>query len=202
MALTFFSYYLGLGWGIVLLTLVIKIILLPFSFLSARHSHQIVGLQGEIEKLREKYKNQPQKLAQAQARLFKERGVVPAAGCLPMVVQIVLFLALYQILLKQVGQNGFQTAFLWLDLTKPDRFFILPLLAGLFQLGTVILGPMPAVRAKREAQETQKQLMIFMAIFTVFIASRFPSGIVLYWVVNSGFSLLQQFIIKQKYSKK
>lgn len=198
-SLSFFSSYFGLGLGIIILTLIIKLLLLPLTLTSLRHSQQIATLQDKINKLKKKYKNQPQKLAQAQAQLFKQHGVVPAAGCLPMLVQIVLFFALYQILLQQVGQNGFQTSFLWLDLTKPDPLFILPLLAGVFQLGAVFLTPTPTL-SNNQTQQMQKQMMVFMSVFTVFIASRFPSGIVLYWVVNSAASLAQQFIIKQKYN--
>ena len=197
-SLSFFSSYFGLGLGIIILTLIIKLLLLPLTLTSLRHSQQIASLQDKINKLKKKYKNQPQKLAQAQAKLFKQHGVIPAAGCLPMLVQVVLFFALYQILLQQVGQNGFQTGFLWLDLTKPDPLFILPLLAGIFQLGAVLLTPTPT--SNNQTQQMQKQMMIFMSVFTVFIASRFPSGIVLYWVVNSAASLVQQFIIKQKYN--
>ncbi|NOY14986.1 MAG: membrane protein insertase YidC [bacterium] len=202
LGLVFFSSHIGLGGGIILITVLIKIILLPVNLLSFRHANQIAGLQGDIDKLKKKYQKHPQKLARAQAALFKEKGVVPAAGCLPAIVQLLLFLALYQILIQQVNANQFDPSFFWLDLTKPDPLFILPLLAGLSQLGSVLVAPAPQITSNTQAQKMQKQMMFFMSIFTVFIASRFPSGIALYWVVNSVLSLLQQLIMKQAAVKK
>jgi len=199
--LTTTAHQIGLGWGILAITIIIRTALLPISLLSLKHAQQVAGLQDKIEKLKKKYKNKPQELARAQAQLFKQAGVVPAAGCLPGVVQLIVLIGLYRALLFQLSNGGDGLTFWWFNLKEPDPLFILPVLAGLFQAGTALLMTPPTSTStskdKSNLQQTQKQMMVFMSVFTVFLASRFPAGIALYWAASSLFSIVQQIIIKK-----
>ncbi len=198
-SLALFSHHFGLGGGILLLTLLVRLLLWPFNFISFKYSQQMMALQGEIAKLKKKHKNDTLAFQKAQAELMRDKGVVPAAGCLPGVVQFVLLIALYRVLLNQVTAGGYDLNFLWLNLAKPDPYYILPLLAGVFQVGGGLLFQPPN---PNEQAKTQQQMMVMMSLVTVFIASRFASGIVLFWVVSSLISLLQQFIIRRQLWKK
>ncbi len=199
--LNIFSGWVGLGGGILILTLVVRLVLWPFNYISFKYSQQMADLQDEIAKLKKKHKKDPKKLQKAQAQLFKDRGVVPAAGCLPGIVQFIFLIALYQVLLYQVNQPTYDLHFLWLNMAKPDPLYILPVLAGVFQvIGALFFQP--KTKSKNNPLKNQQQMMVIMSLFTVFIASRFASGIVLFWVVSSFISVFQQFIIKRQLWKK
>ncbi len=198
-ALVFLSAKIGLGWGIVILTSLIKLLTWPFNLASYKHSQQMAALQPEIEKLKDKHKGNPQKLAKAQAQLFKQKGISPAAGCLPGIGQFILIIALYRVLLFQINNFAGMTDWFWLDLTQPDKYFILPILAGVAQFLSSFF--MPEIKTA-SAQINQKQLMMFMSVFIIFIAARFPSGIALYWVISSTWVLIQQVIIRKDLWKK
>ncbi len=197
--LTLFSQHFGLGGGILLLTLLVRLVLWPFNYISFKYSQQMMALQDEIAKLKKKHKNDSAAFQKAQAELMRDKGVVPAAGCLPGVVQFILLIALYRVLLNQVTAGGYDLNFWWLNLAKPDPYYILPVLAGLFQVGGSLFFQPPT---KNEQVKTQQQMMAIMSLVTVFIASKFASGIVLFWVVSSFISLLQQFIIRRQLWKK
>ncbi len=197
--LTLFSQHFGLGGGILLLTLLVRLVLWPFNYISFKYSQQMMALQDEIAKLKKKHKNDSVAFQKAQAELMRDKGVVPAAGCLPGVVQFILLIALYRVLLNQVTAGGYDLNFLWLNLAKPDPYYILPVLAGLFQMAGSLFFQPPT---KNEQVKTQQQMMAIMSLVTVFIASKFASGIVLFWVVSSFISLLQQFIIRRQLWKK
>ena len=180
------------GWAIILLTMLVKLIFLPLSAASYRSMAKMKKLQPRLQTLKERYGADKQKFQQEMMKLYKAEKVNPAGGCLPIVVQIPVFIALYWVLLESVELR--QAAFiLWLnDLSLPDPYFVLPVIMGLSMLAQQWLNPAPM-------DPIQKKVMMAMPIvFTVFFLW-FPAGLVLYWVVNNLLSIAQQYYISRKY---
>ena len=215
-ALLFFYQLFGgnLGLSIIAITLIIKIVLLPLVIPSLRSAKKMQDLKPELDRLKAKHTDKAA-LQQAQVALYKERGINPAAGCLPQILQIVILISLYQVFmyfLKQssVGGTVLNPFFLYLDLTKPDRTYIMPILAGVSQLvfslmmqsGVVseVKNPKKVEDKKKEenslemATSMQQQMVYMMPLMTVIISLNFQSGLVLYWVISTVFSLVQQYL--------
>ena len=148
-------------------------------------------LAPELEKLKKKYGDDRQKFAQAQMELYRQHGANPAAGCLPMVIQIPFFIAFYWVLLESVEMR--QAPFvLWItDLSSRDPYFVLPLLMGIAMFVQQKLTPAPPDPVQA------KVMMVLPIMFTGFFAF-FPSGLVLYWLTNSVLSVIQQWNINRK----
>ena len=207
------------GLAIIAITFLIRLVLVPITLPSLKSQKKIKELQPQLDKLKKKHGKDKQVFAQKQLELYKQHNVNPAAGCLPQIVQIALFIIFYRVLINVL--NGDQPPhisflFLGLDLTQPDTTYILPILAGISQL---FLGLMIApgadttaektlaaqTKSKKDdkqaedmtqmAQQMQSQMLYIMPAFTFFIALRFPSGLALYWVVSTLFSLVQQYFV-------
>ena len=180
------------GWAIILLTLLVKAIFYPLSATSYKSMAKMKKLQPRLKTLKERYGDDKQKFQQEMMKLYKTEKVNPAGGCLPILVQIPVFIALYWTLLESVElrQADFM---LWIkDLSIPDPYFVLPLIMGASMLAQFYLNPAPV-------DPLQKKIMMAMPIvFTVFFLW-FPSGLVLYWVVNNLLSIAQQYYITRKY---
>ena len=208
-ALKQLTIWLGgnLGLGIVALTLIIKLITWPLTVPSIRTAKKMQELKPHLDKIKKKHKDKGEQ-QKKQMELYKKHGVNPAAGCLPQILQLVVLIGLYQVLIRFVNTGvaealGIGTTFLWLDLAKADPYYILPVAAGGLQF---VLGRMmkPAVAANPKGkdgkgedamQAMQTQMMWVMPFFTVFIALRFPSALVLYWVISSLLAVLQQWVV-------
>lgn len=216
--LIFFYQFLGgdLGLAIIALTLFIRSVLIPVTLPSLRSAKKMQELKPLLDKLKKKHKNDKKKLQQAQMELYKQHNINPAAGCLPQIAQIIVLISLYKVLMDFIGQdvvNGFalNLKFLWLDLSQPDPLYILPVLAGLFQLvfsiamqsglKTEVKAPKQKNKRQKEedslemAQTMQKQMLYTMPLMTTIIALKFPSGLALYWTISTIFSLVQQLIV-------
>ncbi|HAI22886.1 TPA: hypothetical protein DCP77_02525 [Candidatus Collierbacteria bacterium] len=214
-SLLFFYQLFGgnLGLSIIAITLITKIILLPLVIPSLRSAKKMQDLKPELDRLKSKHTDKAA-LQQAQVALYKERGINPAAGCLPQIFQIIILISLYQVFmyfLKQssVGGTVLNPYFLYLDLTKPDRTYIMPILAGVSQLVFSLMmqsgieshvhNPKKKDEKKKEennlemASSMQKQMIYMMPLMTVIISLNFQSGLVLYWVISTVFSLVQQY---------
>lgn len=180
------------GWAIILLTLLVKGIFYPLSATSYKSMAKMKKLQPRMKTLKERYGDDKQKFQQEMMKLYKAEKVNPAGGCLPILVQIPVFIALYWTLLESVELR--QAHFmLWIkDLSIPDPYFVLPLIMGASMLAQYFLNPAPV-------DPLQKKIMMAMPIvFTVFFLW-FPAGLVLYWVVNNLLSIAQQYYITRKY---
>ncbi|NKB63707.1 MAG: membrane protein insertase YidC [Gammaproteobacteria bacterium] len=180
------------GWSIVLLTVLVKAIFYPLSAASYKSMAKMKRLQPRLQTLKERYSDDKQKFQQEMMKLYKTEKVNPAGGCLPILVQIPVFMALYWVLLESVELR--QASFmLWLnDLSLPDPYFVLPVIMGASMLAQHFLNPSPV-------DPIQKKIMLAMPIvFTVFFLW-FPAGLVLYWVVNNILSIAQQYYITKKY---
>ncbi len=180
------------NWGIVLIifSLIIKVVLYPLSKTSTDSMMKMSKLQPQINALKEKYKNDPQRLHKATMDLYKEEGVNPFSGCLPLLLQMPVFFALYPV----VGQafELRQAMFIpgWIeDLSRPDPFYILPLAMGVsfyLQSRTTMTDP------------NQKAMLYMMPVMMVILFANFSAGLTLYWLVFNLLSWAQQELLKKK----
>ncbi len=179
------------GWAIILVTFLIKAAFYKLTEASGRSMAKMRKLQPRLKALQERYKDDRQQLSQHMMELYKREKVNPAAGCLPMLIQIPFFIAFYWVLLESVEMRQAPFA-LWItDLSSRDPFFVLPLLMGAAMFVQQKLNPAPP-------DPIQAKVMMFLPVmFTVFFAF-FPSGLVLYWLTNSVLSVLQQWNINRK----
>jgi YidC/Oxa1 family membrane protein insertase len=178
------------GWAIIILTILIKLIFYPLNAKAGRSMAQMKVLTPKMEKLKELYGEDRQKLNQAMMELYRTEKINPLGGCLPIVVQIPVFIALYWVLLASIELRHAP----WLgwiqDLSAPDPYFILPVIYAVSMLVQTRLNPQPA-------DPVQAKVMLMMPImFSVFFLF-FPSGLVLYWVVQNLLSILQQWYINR-----
>jgi len=180
------------NWGvsIILVTLLIKLAFYKLTESSGRSMAKMRNLQPRMKALQDRYKDDRQALSQAMMELYKREKVNPAAGCLPILIQMPFFLAFYWVLLESVEMRQAPFA-LWItDLSTRDPYFILPLIMGAAMFMQQKLNPAPA-------DPVQAKVMQIMPImFTVFFAF-FPSGLVLYWVTNTLLSIAQQWKINR-----
>lgn len=184
------------GWGIaiILLTVIIKALLWPLTAVQVRSAKHMAKIQGPMKELQEKYKDNPQKLQQETMKLFKEHKVNPAAGCLPILVQIPIFFALFYML--RTSSDLRFSPFLWIkDLSVPDTlpfmphwFHLLPLFMGAAMLVQMRMTPTPTT------DNFQRKMFQFMPLIFLIFCYKFPSGLVLYWTVQNGISIFQQWL--------
>ncbi|WP_338768139.1 membrane protein insertase YidC [Massilia sp. METH4] len=179
------------GWTIIAFTILIKLLFFPLSAASYRSMAKMKVVTPKMTAIRERYKGDPQKMNQAMMELYKTEKINPLGGCLPIVVQMPVFIALYWVLNSSVEMRGAPWLGWITDLTKPDPFFILPVLYAISMYVTMKLNPQPA-------DPMQAKMMLFMPLAFSVMFLFFPSGLVLYWVVNNLFSIAQQWVITKK----
>ncbi len=179
------------GWAIVLLTVLIKLVFFPLSAASYRSMARMKEVTPLMIEMRERYKDDRQKLNLAMMELYKEKKINPLGGCLPILVQIPVFIALYWVLLASVEMRNAPWV-LWInDLAVPDPWFILPAIMIATMFIQFKLNPTPP-------DPLQAKIMMFMPIIFGGMMIFFPAGLVLYWVVNNILSIAQQaYIMKQ-----
>jgi YidC/Oxa1 family membrane protein insertase len=176
------------GWAIVLLTLLIKAVFFPLSAASYKSMARMKEITPRMQALRERFKGDPQKMNAALMELYKTEKVNPFGGCLPIVVQIPVFISLYWVLLSSVEMRG-APWILWIhDLSQQDPFYILPVLMAVSMFVQTKLNPTPP-------DPVQAKMMMFMPIAFSVMFFFFPSGLVLYYVVNNVLSIAQQYYI-------
>ena len=180
------------GWAIVILTILIKLAFFKLTEAQYRSTARMRKLQPRIEQLKERYGDDRQRMSQAMMEMYKKEKVNPLGGCLPILVQIPIFIALYWVLLESVELR--QAPFiLWIDnLSVRDPYFILPLLNAAFMFATQRLTPMVGMDPMQ-----QKMMQAMPIVFSIMFAF-FPAGLVLYWATNAGLSLAQQYYITRK----
>lgn len=183
------------NWGIAIiaLTVIIKAIFFKLSATSYRSMARMRKLAPKMKELKERYGDDRQKMSQETMKLYKTEKVNPLGGCLPMLVQMPVFLSLYWVLMESVELR--HTPFLWMaDLSVKDPFFILPLLMGFTMWLTMRLSPAPP-------DPMQAKIMQFMPVVFTAMFLWFPAGLVLYWVTNNTLSFLQQMYITKQIEK-
>jgi len=179
------------GWAIIILTILIKLAFFHLSATSYKSMANMRKLHPRLIALKERYADDKARLHQAMMDLYKKEKINPLGGCLPILVQIPVFIALYWVLLESVELRQAPFMFWLNDLSTPDPYFILPLIMGVTMLIQQHLNPAPLDPVQ------QKVMMILPVVFSVFFAF-FPSGLVLYWVVNNILSIAQQWVITRK----
>lgn len=184
------------GLAIIGITILIKLVLLPLTLKQDRSMSAMKKLQPELDALKTKYKNDPQTLNQKTVELYKIHKVNPASGCLPILLQMPILFALFGVL-RKTGEGAVITqgsTFLWLSLSTPDPYFILPLLNG-----AVSYFQQKLMSASQGAANPQMKMMTYMfPVMMIFISYKMPSGLQLYWFVSSLASVAQQYYIMSK----
>lgn len=177
------------GLSIILLTILIKIVLLPFTLKQDKSMKEMKKLQPKIEALKEKYKNDPQLLNQKTMELYKEHKVNPAGGCLPLIIQLPILWALFGVLRKEGVVPD--EAFLWFSLITPDPFFILPILNGAVSfVQQKLMGT--------SSNPQMKNMMYMFPIMMIFISYKMPGGLQLYWLASSITGVIQQYFVMNR----
>ena len=179
------------GWAIVLLTILIKLAFYKLSAASYRSMASMRKLTPKLASLKERYGDDKQKFNQAMMDLYRTEKINPLGGCLPILVQMPVFLAFYWVLVESIELRQADFIFWLNDLTAIDPYFVLPVLFGLTMWFQQKLNPMPQDPAQA------MMMKVFPIVFTVFFAF-FPSGLVLYWLVNNILSISQQWYITRK----
>ncbi|MGI9228668.1 MAG: membrane protein insertase YidC [Gammaproteobacteria bacterium] len=182
------------GWAIILVTIVLKLLFFPLSAAGYRSMANMRRVQPRMMAMKERYKDDRNGLNQAMMKLYKEEKINPFGGCLPILVQIPVFIALYWVLLESVELRQAYFALWLVDLSSPDPYWVLPIIMGATMLIQQKLNPAPMDPLQ------QKVLMIMPFAFTIFFGF-FPSGLVLYWVANNILSIAQQWQITRGLEK-
>ncbi|ACN13781.1 OxaA [Desulforapulum autotrophicum HRM2] len=197
------------GIAIMLLTLLIKLIFWPLGTKSYRSMNDMKKLQPLMMEMREKYKGDKQRMNQEVMGLYKTYKVNPMSGCLPMIVQMPIFFALYRMLYQAIELR--HAPFMWWinDLSAPDRLFhfdfAIPFMQAPYGIPvlTIIMGATMFLQQKMSpstGDPTQAKMMMLMPLFMTFIFINFPAGLVLYWLVNNVLSIGQQYYIQKKFA--
>ncbi len=194
LGLQFFHSIVGnWGWSIILLTIVVKLILWYFIFKKLPFNTKMRVIAPEMQRMKEEFGEDRMRFSQEMMALYKREQVNPLSGCLPLLLQMPIFLALYWVLMESVELRH-APWMLWIqDLSAMDPWFILPLLMGATMFIQQMLNPQPA-------DPMHKVFRIMPIIFTVFMLF-FPSGLVLYWIVNNSITILQQWFINKNVAK-
>src|SRR5690606_7023916 len=183
------------GWAIVGLVVLIKLVMFPLSTAQYKSMAKMRKFQPRMAQLKERYGDDRQKLQSAMMELYKKEKISPVGGCLPLLVQMPVFLALYWMLSESVELRH-APWILWIqDLTARDPYFVLPVINVALMWATQKLNPMTGV------DPMQAKMMQFMPIVMGVMFAFFPAGLVLYWVTNAGLGLLQQWWMVRKYSE-
>jgi len=183
------------GWAIVLVTLLIKLILFPLSYKGMMSMQRLKELAPQMKELKEKYGKDPQKMNLKMMEMYKKHGANPMGGCLPMILQIPIFFAIYRVLLNAVELQGAEWT-LWItNLSQMDPFFVLPVLMGASMWYQQKITPNTMTDPMQ-----QKIFQWLPVVMTVFFIT-FPAGLVLYWLVNNLFTIAQQYVINKAFEK-
>jgi YidC/Oxa1 family membrane protein insertase len=183
------------GWSIIILTLLIKLILFPLSYKGMMSMQKLKDLAPKMKDIKEKYKDDSQKMNMKMMELYKKHGANPMGGCLPMLLQIPVFFALYRVFLNAVELQGAPWA-LWInDLSLQDPYFVLPVLMGASMWFQQKITPNSVTDPMQ-----QKIFQWLPVVMTMFFLT-FPAGLVLYWLVNNVFTIAQQYVINAAYEK-
>lgn len=222
----FYKLSSSLGWSIILLTIFIKLILIPFVIPTYRNMNKQKAIKPQLDKLKEKYKNDKKKFAEEQMKLFKEHGINPASGCVSQLAMIFVLIGLYEVVrtfseasflsslnsklyfdfLKFSDNQSAITSFWFLNMSKPDTTYILPILTAIATLlSTVMMLPelteaeKAAKKASTEMEDMaysmQQQMVIISPVMTFIVALSLPSALTLYIFVSSFFAIFQQYFM-------
>ena len=185
-------YFLGnWGWSIIALTLLIKILFFRLSETSYKSMAKMKKLTPRMTALKERYGEDRKKFSEALMKVYKEEKVNPLGGCLPILIQIPVFIALYWVIIESVEMRHAPFVGWILDLSSADPFFILPILMGISMYIQQKLNPPPT-------DAMQQKIFLALPFIFTFLFATFPSGLVLYWLTNNILSIAQQYVINKR----
>lgn len=194
---TFATWFNGeYGLAVLVMVLIVRTLILPLTLKQVRSSKAMQAIQPEIAKIREKYKDTPEKVQMETMKLFQENKVNPMAGCLPLIVQMPIFIALYH----SIYYNGLlrEHEFLWLQLGEPDKLFILPVLAAF----TTYFQTKMMLKMNPSPQQGMMQFMMFVYPILIFVMSfQFPSALPLYWFYSNLYTIVQNYFLYRNNDK-
>ena len=181
------------GLAIILITVLIKVVLYPLTNTQMKSMRNMQAIQPKLKELQARYKDNPEKMQAETMKLYKEKGVNPFGGCLPLLIQMPILIAFYQALIRFEYAVPADAAFLWIpNISLPDPYYILPILTA---ATTYFQQKISTVDAN---DPTQKTMMMVMPLFIGWIALKFASGLAIYWVVFNLLNILQQTYINHK----
>ena len=184
------KYVGNFGVSIIIVTILIKIALLPLTLKQDKSMKEMKKIQPELEKLKEKYANDKQMLNIKTMELYKEHKVNPLGGCLPLLIQLPILIALFGVL-----RNGIipqDSSFLWLKLSDKDPYYILPILNG------AVSFFQQKLMGSADSNPQMKNMMYIFPIMMIMISYKMPSGLQLYWLTSSILAVVQQYFIMKK----
>jgi len=191
--LAIFDFVGNWGWTIVLFTILVKLILFPLSYKGLMSMQKLKDLAPKMKELREKYGKDPAKMNQQMMELYKKHGANPMGGCLPMLLQIPIFFALYRVLLNADELQG-APWILWIkDLSVQDPYFVLPILMG------ITMYIQQKITPNTMTDPTQQKIFQWLPVIMTFFFLTFPAGLVLYWLVNNILTIAQQAYVNKAY---
>lgn len=186
------------GWAIVLLTLLVRLVLFPLSYKGILSMQKLKDIAPKMKEIQTRYKGDPQKMQMQMMELYKKHGANPLGGCLPLLLQIPVFFAIYRVLYNAIELKNSEWIFWISDLSAIDPYFVLPVLMGVTMYLSQILTPSNFTDPMQE--KIFRMLPWFFMIF--FIIFPFPAGLVLYWTINNIFSIIQQLVINKVLERK
>lgn len=201
------------AWAIIIVTVVIRLALLPSSIKASKSQLEMQKLQPELNALRAKYKGDQQKQSQEMMKLYKEHKVSPFGSCLPLIIQLVVLVIFYRVIMIGFNldrldllysfvpkPNEINLHFFGIDVSKPD-LWVLPIIAGVLQFLQARMIPQPpmAKNSNDPMAMMNKQMIYFFPLITIFIARSLPAGLAVYWVMTSLFMILQQWYINSRF---
>ena len=184
------KYVGNFGVSIIIVTILIKIMLLPLTLKQDKSMKEMKKIQPELEKIKEKYANDKQMLNIKTMELYKEHKVNPLGGCLPLLIQLPILIALFGVL-----RNGIipqDSSFLWLKLSDKDPYYILPILNG------AVSFFQQKLMGSADSNPQMKNMMYIFPVMMIYISYRMPSGLQLYWLTSSILAVVQQYFIMKK----
>ena len=187
------------GIAIIIVTILMRIVIFPLTLKQEKSMKKMRELQPEIEKIKEKYKDNPQEYQQKTAELYRESGVNPLGGCLPLLIQMPVFVALYW----AFSGNAIpaDAKFLWFTLKQPDRLFMIGNFAfnllPILNVGVTYIQQkiMTSATSGQESSQQMQTMLYMMPLMMLFIFYKMPSGVTLYYLVSGALSLVQQYFI-------
>ena len=193
--LSIYNFVGNWGWAIVIFTILVKLVLFPLSYKGMMSMQKLKDLAPKMKEIKEKYKDDPAKMNMHMMELYKKHGANPMGGCLPMLLQIPVFFALYRVLLNADELQG-APWILWIsDLSRQDPYFVLPILMGVTMYIQQVITP------NTMTDPMQQKIFKWFPVIMTFFFLTFPAGLVLYWLTNNILSIAQQQYINYAYEK-
>lgn len=195
----------SLGIAIILLTFIIQLVLTPLRVPSLKSSEKIRELKPELDKLKKKHKDDAQALAMAQMELYRAHGINPISGLFIMLLSFPIIIALYQVFRNTISADTEGVTFLWMNLSEPDRLYVLPIIVVLsqwlltrFTLVSAPTGDGDKAAENDMAQSLQKNMQFIFPIMLGIITLQSPSGLGIYFVASAIFAIIQQIWIRRQ----